>query len=227
MIFRNSLLFHHLIFYLFLARLLHIEFATACSPLCDFPKQSEVPVSRLESDVQLIHMIKAGDKSAFDRLYRLHQNRVRAIVRRYVQNRDEAEDLTQIVFMKVFQGLRLFRGESAFTTWLTRIAFNVGRSHLRSRQSQQNGMATVAQQMPEPIPFATPEDRIMKRERRQRLTQGLDTLPKAQQRALWLRYMKDLSYREIVQEMQVPIGTVKIWLYRGRHQLKRALENQD
>ena len=183
-------------------------------------------MSHLKNDVQLINRINAGDESAFGKLYRLHQNRVRAIVRRYVQDRDEAEDLMQIVFMRVFQGLRLFRGKSAFTTWLTRIAFNVGRSHLRSRQSRQNGMATVAQQMPEPLPLATPEDHMMKRERRRLLTQGLGTLPKAQRRAMWLRYMKDLSYREIVQEMQVPLGTVKIWLYRGRHQLKRELEKR-
>ena len=73
--------------------------------------------SDIENDVQLIHMIKAGDKSAFGKLYYLHQNRVRAIVGRYVQDREETEDLMQVVFMKVFQSLRHFRGESAFTTW--------------------------------------------------------------------------------------------------------------
>ncbi|MDE2828719.1 MAG: RNA polymerase sigma factor [Gemmatimonadota bacterium] len=183
--------------------------------------------SEIENDVQLIHMIKAGDKSAFGKLYYLHQNRVRAIVGRYVQDRDETEDLMQVVFMKVFQSLRHFRGESAFTTYLTRIAINVGRSHLRSRLSRKNGMETIAQHMPEPITLTTPEDSIIKKERHQRLTQGLRTLPKEQQRAMWLRYIKELSYREIVWEMQAPLGTVKIWLHRGRHQLKRALEKQE
>jgi len=183
--------------------------------------------SEIENDVQLIHMIKAGDKSAFGKLYYLHQNRVRAIVGRYVQDRDETEDLMQVVFMKVFQSLRHFRGESAFTTYLTRIAINVGRSHLRSRLSRKNGLETIAQHMPEPITLTTPEDSIIKKERHQRLTQGLRTLPKEQQRAMWLRYIKELSYREIVWEMQAPLGTVKIWLHRGRHQLKRALEKQE
>ena len=183
--------------------------------------------SEIETDVQLIHMIKAGDKSAFGKLYHLHQNRVRAIVGRYVQDRDETEDLMQVVFMKVFQSLRHFRGESAFTTYLTRIAINVGRSHLRSRLSRKNGLETAARDMPEPITLTTPEDSIIKKERHQRLTQGLRTLPKAQQRAMWLRYIKELSYREIVWEMQAPLGTVKIWLHRGRHQLKRALEKQE
>ena len=183
--------------------------------------------SEIENDVQLIHMIKAGDKSAFGKLYHLHQNRVRAIVGRYVKDRDETEDLMQVVFMKVFQSLRHFRGESAFTTYLTRIAINVGRSHLRSRLSRKNGMETIAQHMPEPITLTTPEDSIIKKERHQRLTQGLRTLPKEQQRAMWLRYIKELSYREIVWEMQAPLGTVKIWLHRGRHQLKRALEKQE
>ncbi len=182
--------------------------------------------SDIENDVQLILMIKAGDESAFGKLYYLHQNRVRAIVGRYVQDREEADDLIQVVFMKVFQGLRHFRGDSAFTTWLTRIAFNVGRSHLRSRLSRKNGLQTAAQQMPEPITLTTPEDSVIQKERHQLLTQGLRTLPKVQQRAMWLRYIKELSYREIVWEMQVPLGTVKIWLYRGRHQLKRALEKQ-
>ncbi len=182
--------------------------------------------SDIENDVQLVHMIKAGDKSAFGKLYYLHQSRVRAIVGQYVQDRDETEDLMQVVFMKVFQSLRQFRGESTFTTWLTRIAINVGRSHLRSRLSRKNGMETAAQQMPEPIPLTTPEDSIIKKERHQLLAQGLRTLPQTQQRAMWLRYIKELSYREIVWEMRAPLGTVKIWLYRGRHQLKRALEKQ-
>lgn len=183
--------------------------------------------SEIENDVQLIHMIKAGDESAFGKLYYLHQNRVRAIVGRYVQDREEIEDLMQVVFMKVFQSLRQFRGKSAFTTYLTRIAINVGRSHLRSRLSQKNGMETVAQQMPQPITLTTPEDSVIKKERHQLLAQGLRTLPKVQQRAMWLRYIKELSYREIVWEMQAPLGSVKIWLHRGRHQLKRALEKQE
>lgn len=183
--------------------------------------------SDIENDVQLIHMIKAGDKSAFGKLYHLHQSRVRAIVGRYVQDREEADDLIQVVFMKVFQSLRHFRGESAFTTYLTRIAINVGRSHLRSRLSRKNGLETIAQHLPEPITLTTPEDSIIQKERHQRLTQGLRTLPKEQQRAMWLRYIKELSYREIVWEMQAPLGTVKIWLHRGRHQLRRALEKQE
>lgn len=183
--------------------------------------------SDIENDVQLIHMIKSGDKSAFGKLYHLHQNRVRAIVGRYVKDRDETEDLMQVVFMKVFQSLRHFRGESAFTTYLTRIAINVGRSHLRSRLSRKNGLETAARQMPEPVPSATPEDSVIKKERHQLLEQGLRTLPEVQQRAMSLRYIKELSYREIVWEMQVPLGTVKIWLHRGRHQLKRALEKQE
>ena len=183
--------------------------------------------SEIENDVQLVHMIKAGDKSAFGKLYYLHQNRVRAIVGRYVQDREEIEDLMQVVFMKVFQSLRQFRGESAFTTYLTRIAINVGRSHLRSRLSRKNGMETAARHMPEPITLTTPEDSILKKERHQLLAQGLRTLPQTQQRAMWLRYIKELSYREIVWEMQAPLGSVKIWLHRGRHQLKRALEKQE
>ena len=183
--------------------------------------------SDIENDVQLIHMIKAGDKSAFGKLYYLHQNRVRAIVGRYVQDREETEDLMQMVFMKVFQSLHHFRGDSAFTTYLTRIAINVGRSHLRSRLSRKNGMETAARHMPEPITLTTPEDSVIQKERHQLLEQGLRTLPKAQQRAMWLRYIKELSYREIVWEMQAPLGTVKIWLHRGRHQLRRALEKQE
>ena len=183
--------------------------------------------SDIENDVQLVHMIKAGDKSAFGKLYYLHQSRVRAIVGQYVQDRDETEDLMQVVFMKVFQNLHQFRGESTFATWLTRIAINIGRSHLRSRLSQKNGMEAAARQMPEPITLTTPEDSVIQKERHQLLAQGLRTLPQTQQRAMRLRYIKELSYREIVWEMRAPLGSVKIWLYRGRHQLKRALEKQE
>ncbi|MBT3602564.1 MAG: sigma-70 family RNA polymerase sigma factor, partial [Candidatus Latescibacteria bacterium] len=70
----------------------------------------------------------------------------------------------------------------------------------------------------------TPEDMTLKHEQLRLVKQGIRSLPKPQRRAVWLRYMKDFSYQEIVQELNVPLGTVKIWLHRGKHQLKRELE---
>ena len=181
-------------------------------------------MSYLENDLELIDQAKAGNSNAFGNLYRLHQSRVRAAVRSYVKDQDEADDLVQVVFMKAFQGLQRFRGESAFTTWLTRIALNVGLSHLRSKQSLQKRMETVEQQMPEPILLTTPEDLMIKKEQRQILNKSIQSLPELHRRALWLRHMQDLSYREIGRELNVPLGSVKSWLFRGRHQLKCELE---
>ena len=181
-------------------------------------------MSQSNDDFQLIHQVQNGDLNAFGRLYGLHQDRVRGIVSRYVRDRDEADDLLQVVFLKVYQGLDRFRGEAAFTTWLTRIAMNVCTTHLRTLRAQKTLHATFEQQGRMPSP--TPEDEWALKERRQMLTQHIQALPDSQRRALWMRYMEDLSYREIERRLHVPEGTVKIWLFRGRHRLRQALMQQ-
>ena len=180
-------------------------------------------MSQSQHDQALIHQAQAGNKVAFNTLYQMHQSRVRTLVAKYAQDADDLEDLQQTVFVKAFLGIKRFRGDAAFTTWLTRIAINVGTTHLRSLRTQRNRQ-TKLEQLPEQQPENSPEDMTLKHEQLRLVKQGIRSLPKPQRRAVWLRYMKDFSYQEIVQELNVPLGTVKIWLHRGKHQLKRELE---
>lgn len=181
-------------------------------------------MSHPPNDQTLIHQAQLGNKTAFTTLYNMHQSRVRALVARYAQDTDDLEDLQQTVFVKAFLSINRFRGDAAFTTWLTRIALNVGTTHLRSLRTQRNGKNKFEQQQPEPMHTPTPEDRFLKHEQQCLVKHSIQSLPNPQRRAIWLRYMKELSYQEIVQELNVPLGTVKIWLYRGKHLLKHELE---
>ena len=178
---------------------------------------------RNQNDNQLIDRIQNGDIRAFDQLYRLHRDWVRGILSRYTCDRDETDDLLQIVFLKVYQGLHRFRGEAAFTTWLTRIALNVCTTHIRTRRAQQTLRLALERAWPDQPPPATPEDHLLLNERRRIIRHHLQALPETQRKALYLRYMEDLPYREIGHRLCVPEGTVKIWLYRGRHHLRRLL----
>jgi len=182
-------------------------------------------MSQLQHDQTLIRQVQSGNKSAFTTLYHMHQARVRTLVAHYAQDTDDLEDLQQTVFIKAFLGIKRFRGDAAFTTWITRIAINVGTTHLRSLRTQRNGQTKLEQLAPEQTSTLTPEQTTLQKEQQQWVQNSIRALPKPQQRAVWLRYIKDLSYQEIVQELNVPLGTVKIWLHRGKHQLKRKLEN--
>ena len=181
-------------------------------------------MSQLQQDQALIQQAQTGNKNAFTTLYQMHQGRVRSLVAKYAQDADDLEDLQQTVFVKAFLGIERFRGDAAFTTWITRIAINVGTTHLRSLRTQRNKQTKLEQQLPEHMPTITPEQTTLNKEQQQWVKRGIRALPKPQRRAVWLRYIKEFSYQEIVQELNVPLGTVKIWLHRGKRQLKRELE---
>ncbi len=182
-------------------------------------------MSQLQHDQKLIRQVQSGNNNAFTTLYKAHQTRVRSLMTHYAQDTDDLEDLQQTVFVKAFLGIQRFRGDAAFTTWLTRIAINVGTTHLRTLHTKRNGQFKLEQQAPEQPSTLTPEQTTLHKEQQQWVQNGIRALPKPQRRAVWLRYIKECSYREIVQELNVPLGTVKIWLHRGKHQLKQELEN--
>ena len=181
-------------------------------------------MSQLQHDQTLIHQAQAGNKNAFTTLYHVHQARVRTLMTHYAQDTDDLEDLQQTVFVKAFLGIQRFRGDAAFTTWITRIAINVGTTHLRTLRTKRNGQTQLEQQAPEQHAALTPEQTTLHKEQQQWVKKSIRALPKPQRRVVWLRYIKEFSYQEIVQELNVPLGTVKIWLHRGKHQLKRELE---
>ena len=177
-------------------------------------------------DTALIHQALAGDEGAFESLYRSHSGRVLAVVNRCTGDGDDRDDLVQVTFVKAFQALSGFRGQSAFSTWLTRIALNVCTSHLRARRVRENlnnNPGSFGLDLYPPWSPATrddPETEMIRKERRALVRRKIQSLPSQLKKAIWLRYVQEKSYREITEMLQVPMGTVKIWLYRGRHRLK-------
>lgn len=183
-----------------------------------------------ETDTTLIDQARTGDEEAFEALYKAHHDRVHAMVARCTGYEEETEDLVQVTFMKAFQGLPHFRGASTFSSWLIRIALNVCATHLRTKGTQRNRLNEVERSAPvlqtwwNPTPHEDPEKMMLRKERRELVRQGIRALPTPHREAIWLHYIKERSYHEITEELQVPMGTVKIWLYRGRHQLRGKFE---
>ncbi len=181
---------------------------------------------------RMILRARAGDQGAFEALYRTYFHRVYAAVAQRTRDRDEVEDLVQVAFMRAFQGLGTFRGEAAFSTWLTRIARNVCNSHYQMRRAQQKGMDRlgflgVHREGWAPVCYEDPEEAMYRKECRKLVAESIQTLPARCRDAMWLRYVKDYSYTEIEAELQVPMGTVKTWLWRGRQLLKGAFQESD
>ena len=183
-----------------------------------------------ESDEALIDRALAGDEWAFTYLYRAHRDRVRALVRRDSGNPDETEDMVQMVFIKAFLGLADFRGQAAFTTWLTRIALNECANYVRSLKRRKTWLREVEDAAPAiqarwlPAAGEDPETAMVRKERSEIVRRSIRALPERHREAVCLHYLMERTYDEIAEELQVPMGTLKVWLYRGRHGVRRQVE---
>jgi len=186
-----------------------------------------------KEEAVLIKQALDGSQSAFSELYDTFKPNVIGIVRRRANDPDVVEDLIQQTFIRAFRSLHRFRGDSAFGTWITRIAINVCLSHRRSERIRSDWMELLEDleyakaAVSDSSRWETPEDVLQKKERRELVMSGINKLPERYQKAMWLRYVKDWSYEEITQALQVPMGTVKTWLNRARHQLSRDFRRLD
>ncbi len=175
-------------------------------------------------DHELIRRALRGDQRAFEALYKAYRPRVHAAIIRRVSDRDEAEDLAQMTFIRAFQALKGFRGDAAFSTWLTQIALNVCASHLRERRVRQ-GYETAESASFHLMKRTSAggedlEEMVCDRRRAELVRRTIRALPPRYREAMWLRHVQDRSYTEITRTLSVPIGTVKTWLCRARRQLQ-------
>lgn len=178
-------------------------------------------------EASLIKKALKGSESAFSELYETYRPNVMGVVKRRAYDPDVVEDLIQQTFIRAFRSLPKFRGDSAFGTWITRIAINVCLSHRRSEKIRKDWMELLEDleyakaAIVDPSRSENPEEVLQRRERRDLVISGINKLPERYRKAMWLRYVKDWSYEEITHALQVPMGTVKTWLNRARHQLSR------
>lgn len=189
-----------------------------------------------DSDQALVERVVRGDKRAFDVLVLRYQARVVKLIMRYVRDQAEALDLAQEAFIKAYRALPNFRGDSAFYTWLYRIAINTAKNFLSSagRRPPQDDVAIEDAEFYEgPSDLkdnATPEHNILRDEIEQIVFRTIEMLPEELRTAITLREMEDMSYEQIAEVMGCPIGTVRSRIFRAREvidkQLKPLLENE-
>ncbi len=181
-------------------------------------------MSDREIDQQLVEKVQHGDKRAFDLLVIKYQRRLARLLSRFIRDSAEVEDISQETFIKAYRALPSFRGDSAFYTWLYRIGVNTAKNFLvsqgRKLPATINGFDAEeaenfegADQLRE---VNTPESELMGKQVAQTVNQALETLPEELRTAIVLREIEGLSYEEIADVMNCPVGTVRSRIFRAR-----------
>ena len=184
-----------------------------------------------DGDQQLVERAQKGDTRAFDLLVLKYQGRVANLVSRYVSNGAEVEDVTQEAFIKAYRALPKFRGDSAFYTWLYRIAANAAKNHLVAlgRRPSSDQVIDEAEQFDLPGKLKdheSPDAVLMGMELERTVNSAIDSLPEELRAALTLREFEGLSYEEIAEILSCPIGTVRSRIFRAREAVDQRVEEQ-
>lgn len=184
-----------------------------------------------KEDEILITQIKKGDKKAFDKLVLKYQYRLIKIMHRYTHDLNEVYDLVQETFIRVFNHLDKFRGESAFYSWLYRIAINTAKNHLAHADRRPICINIDLKEAEDYLSCASlkelnsPEHYLLCEEIKTCMNQAIENLPKALRLALLLREQENYSYDEIATKIACPVGTVRSRIFRARFMLNEAVKN--
>ena len=185
------------------------------------------------TDQALVERVQSGDKKAFDLLVLKYQQRIMKVLSRYVRDPSEVQDLAQEAFIKAYRALPNFRGDSAFYTWLYRIAINTAKNFVVAqgrRPPNDDIEATEAEQYDGESAlkdYASPERETLRDEIKETVFRAIEELPEDLKTAITLRELEGMSYEEIAEAMDCPIGTVRSRIFRAReaidHQLRALL----
>lgn len=186
-------------------------------------------MSEREVDQVLVERAQAGDRRAFDLLVLKYQQRIAALIGRYLRDSAEVLDVTQEAFLKAYRALPGFRGESAFYTWIYRIAINTVKNYMVAQSRRPPGDdvdAELAEQMDMGAALrdsATPEREALTDEIAHTVQAALDALPDDLRTAIMFREIDGMSYEEIATAMECPIGTVRSRIFRAREAIDKRL----
>ncbi|MFM4704471.1 RNA polymerase sigma factor RpoE [Aeromonas bivalvium] len=181
-------------------------------------------------DEQLVERVQRGDKHAFNLLVTKYQHKVVNLVARYVNNPGDVPDVAQEAFIKAYRALPTFRGESAFYTWLYRIAVNTAKNYITSQgrrppssdveadEAEYYGGGEALQEV------ATPENLALTDEIKRTVFAAIEALPEDLRTAITLRELEGLSYEEIAEIMDCPVGTVRSRIFRARDAIDKKLK---
>jgi RNA polymerase sigma-70 factor (ECF subfamily) len=174
------------------------------------------------SDISLVKRVQKGDKGAFDLLVLKYQHKIVNLVMRYVRDPELALDITQEAFIKAYRALPRFRGDSAFYTWMYRIAVNTAKNHLAAQRRRPMDIELDLQD-PEQYDLHaklketdTPEGVTLSDELKETIERAIAALPEDLRTAIILRELEGMSYEEIAQTMECPVGTVRSRIFRAR-----------
>ena len=184
-----------------------------------------------DTDQQLVQRAQRGDLRAFDLLVLKYQGRIGALVSRYIADAGEVEDVTQEAFIKAYRALSKFRGDSAFYTWLYRIAANAAKNHLVAKGRRPGADATIedAEAFDDGglvSETGSPEAMAMGDELAGVVEQALQALPEELRAALTLRELEGLSYDDIAEVLGCPVGTVRSRIFRAREAIDERVRDQ-
>jgi RNA polymerase sigma-70 factor (ECF subfamily) len=196
----------------------------------DQEKSEHSRMSEAQVDRLLVQRVQKGDKKAFDLLINKYQHRIVSLVARYVSDHSEAQDVAQEAFIKAYRAIDRFRGDSAFYTWLYRIAINTAKNWLVARKrrppatdidaadAEQYDMESRLKEQ------GTPENEMMREEIKRTVYDTIAELPDDLRTAIMLREIEGMSYEDIALTMDCPIGTVRSRIFRAREAIDEKLK---
>jgi RNA polymerase sigma-70 factor (ECF subfamily) len=180
-------------------------------------------------DQDLVLRVQQGDKSAYDLLVIKYQHKIIQLVNRYVKDQSEAQDVAQETFIKAYRALANFRGDSAFYTWLYRIAINTAKNYLvaRTRRGSDSELDIDDEEQVHNINelkgLDTPEQMLLNDEIIETIRSAIEKLPEEMRIAITLREFEGMSYEEIAEAMDCPVGTVRSRIFRAREAIDSKL----
>jgi len=189
-------------------------------------------VTAVETDQQLVARVQTGDSRAFDLLVLKYQHKIFSLIGRYVHDADEVQDVAQEAFIKAYRALPKFRGDSQFYTWLYRIAVNTAKNHLVSRSRRPPGSdvdvedAEYYEGGAALRDIETPENALFGAELKQVVEAAISDLPDDLRTAVTLREFDGLSYEDIADIMDCPVGTVRSRIFRARETIDNKVREQ-
>ena len=182
------------------------------------------------SDRELVERVQRGERRAFDLLMLKYQHRIAKLIARYVQDPADVLDVAQEAFMKAYRAIPKFRGDSAFYTWMYRIAINTAKNHLaaQARRPRDSGVdVTDAEQFDGVVELketVTPEGLALTEEIQHTVAAAIEALPEDLKVAVSLRELEGLSYEDIARVMECPVGTVRSRIFRAREAINVRLD---
>ena len=192
--------------------------------------QSVLPMAPDASDLSLVQRVQRGERGAYDLLVLKYQHKVVKLVMRYLRDPADAEDVAQEAFIKAYRALPQFRGDSAFYTWLYRIAINTAKNALAARERNpvsyeldvhgSDDSSDTIGRLKDP---ETPEGLALTEEIRDTVNHAIGELPEDLRTAIVLRELEGMSYEEIAASMDCPVGTVRSRIFRAREAIDRRL----